>query len=318
MRFSKKMWAQVREENPESQLWDIGRVIGQLWRETPDSEKSVFQAEYDADKIEYEKAMKNYQSSPAYQQYVQQRNRQKQTEKAQTSRNRTMDNGGVVIQPVDEDEAVNEFSLRKFHHQRYEKNQRMMADLFSPYSVQDTRMIVSQSRIDMLRKQAQSLAAHQTKLEDELKKLDESFAEKKKSIQTGRIAFNEQMEKAAKEKPSLDEANFQELLVSWEKKLLDAYAVYQKQIDDQTAKQDAEREKSTLFAMVAANDDEKPEETNGNPENTAASEDPQGMTGNQAEAMDTTNSKETSQTPDTSNDQVSSTTSDVTSTTTEN
>ncbi|CAJ0945677.1 unnamed protein product, partial [Mesorhabditis belari] len=98
MRFSRKMWAKVRADNPESQLWDIGKVIGQMWRDTPDNEKQVYQLEYENEKVEYDKAMKQYQNSPAYQQYLQARNRQKQTEKM--SRNRTMDAGGVVIQPV--------------------------------------------------------------------------------------------------------------------------------------------------------------------------------------------------------------------------
>ncbi|KAK6048142.1 HMG box [Cooperia oncophora] len=100
MRYSRKMWSKVRAENPEAQLWDIGKIIGQMWRDIPDSDKAV----------EYEKAFKAYQNSHAYQQYVNAKTRAKANEKSSRSR---MEVGGVVIQPVDEEDAGNELSCRR-------------------------------------------------------------------------------------------------------------------------------------------------------------------------------------------------------------
>ncbi len=57
MRFSRKMWAKVRAENADRQLWDIGKVIGQMWREAPEAEKAIYQHEYDMEKIEYDKVL---------------------------------------------------------------------------------------------------------------------------------------------------------------------------------------------------------------------------------------------------------------------
>jgi hypothetical protein len=51
MRFSKKMWPKVRAENPDSPLWDLGKVIGQMWNTAPQTEKSVYQQEYEAEKV---------------------------------------------------------------------------------------------------------------------------------------------------------------------------------------------------------------------------------------------------------------------------
>lgn len=51
MRFSRKMWPKVRNENPDSPLWDIGKMIGQLWRDAPDNEKAVYQQDYEAEKV---------------------------------------------------------------------------------------------------------------------------------------------------------------------------------------------------------------------------------------------------------------------------
>jgi hypothetical protein len=51
MRYSKKVWPEVRAENPDSPLWDFGRIIGQLWNNLPPAEKLIYQQEYEAEKV---------------------------------------------------------------------------------------------------------------------------------------------------------------------------------------------------------------------------------------------------------------------------
>lgn len=101
MRYSRKMWPQVRSENPEAQLWDIGRIIGQMWKGAPDAERAAYQQEYELEKVEYEKAMKAYNNSPAYKHYVNERNRAKlAAERSANAGRRSEANSGVYIQPV--------------------------------------------------------------------------------------------------------------------------------------------------------------------------------------------------------------------------
>ena len=42
---------EVRAENPEAQLWDIGKMIGQLWRDATDADRAIYQHEYEIEKV---------------------------------------------------------------------------------------------------------------------------------------------------------------------------------------------------------------------------------------------------------------------------
>ncbi|VDM41352.1 unnamed protein product [Toxocara canis] len=273
MRFSRKMWAKVRSEHPDSQLWDIGKVIGQMWRDAPESEKAVYQQarcilslyrahiriylfvpsiipvflEYEIEKTEYEKALKAYHNSTAYQQYLSAKNRAKMADKSNTvggviaSGRGRLDTGGVVIQPV-EDEEVGDLSSRRVAAVRFDRNHRLIAELFNGNVVTDTRTIVAQSRIDMLQKQAHSLALHQSKLEDELKKLNDVFQEKKRQMETSSEEFAARLKKVCEDKPQVDETKYASMVEEWSSKMLRAYEDYKAKQEAIRAKQLVERE----------------------------------------------------------------------------
>ncbi|KAJ8898263.1 hypothetical protein PR048_003623 [Dryococelus australis] len=66
IRYSSKVWSQVKAQNPDVKFREIGRIIGQMWRELPELEKTVFVEAYKAEKLEYDKQLQLYRNFGAF------------------------------------------------------------------------------------------------------------------------------------------------------------------------------------------------------------------------------------------------------------
>lgn len=214
MRYSKKVWDQVKSQYPDAKLWEIGKIVGNMWRELNEPEKQEYIAEYEHAKAEYCEQLKAYHNSPHYQNFLTNASKKRDAKGGMNSQvlmssniintlnnnNRVAgiaDNGlsHYAIEPAEDDGLDENLTMRQIALSRYSRNHRLLNEIFNEYTVADNRSIITNQRIEQLKKQVTSLEMHQKKLSDELDSIEEKFEAKKKKINDSTNEFNNELEK---------------------------------------------------------------------------------------------------------------------------
>ncbi|XP_075033247.1 SWI/SNF-related matrix-associated actin-dependent regulator of chromatin subfamily E member 1 isoform X2 [Mixophyes fleayi] len=260
MRYSRKVWDQVKASNPDLKLWEIGKIIGGMWRDLTDEEKQEYLNEYEAEKIEYNESMKTYHNSPAYLAYINAKSRAEAAlEEESRQRQSRIDKGEpyMSIQPAeDPDDYDDGFSMKHTAAARFQRNHRLISEILSESVVPDVRSVVTTARMQVLKRQVQSLMVHQRKLEAELLQIEDRHQEKKRKFLESTESFNNELKRLCSLKVEVD---------------MDKIAAEIAQAEEQARKRQEEREKeaaeqaernqsaaaAAAAAAVSAADDEQ-------------------------------------------------------------
>jgi len=199
MRYSRKVWESVKTKNPEMKMWDIGKLIGEQWRNLPEEERQSFNAEYEIEKSEYQEAMKAYHNSPAYREWLKAKEKAQQAIQEQQMQEKMM--GGSLpkeeprfqLQQIEDDDEEGDFSVKHIAAARFQRNHRLVMEILSDTVVPDVKTIVTRPRHENLKRQVQSLMQHQRKLESEIQDMEEKFNTKKKKIKDDSDNFEEKI-----------------------------------------------------------------------------------------------------------------------------
>ncbi|XP_031640290.1 SWI/SNF-related matrix-associated actin-dependent regulator of chromatin subfamily E member 1-like isoform X2 [Contarinia nasturtii] len=217
MRYSRRVWDNVKTENPDHKLWEIGKIIGFMWRELPSRERQEYIDEYEQEKAEYDKALKAYHNSPAFLQYLAAKNKAKASNENDShdtpSRptKASQQDRRIDIQPAEDEEDQDDgYSVKHVAYARFVRNHRLINEIFSDMAVPDVRTVVTTNRMIVLRKQVNSLTMHQMKLEAELLQMEEKFEAKKRKLIESSESFQEELKKHCK--PAVDDETFQKMV----------------------------------------------------------------------------------------------------------
>ncbi|XP_071246747.1 SWI/SNF-related matrix-associated actin-dependent regulator of chromatin subfamily E member 1-like isoform X2 [Salvelinus alpinus] len=159
-------------------------------------------------KIEYNESMKAYHNSPAYLAYVNAKSRAEAAlEEESRQRQSRLDKGEpyMSIQPADDpDDYDDGFSMKHSAAARFQRNHRLISEILSESVVPDVRSVVTTARMQVLKRQVQSLMVHQRKLEAELLQIEDRHQDKKRKFIDATESFNSELKRLCCMKVEVD------------------------------------------------------------------------------------------------------------------
>ncbi|EDV27647.1 uncharacterized protein TRIADDRAFT_53566 [Trichoplax adhaerens] len=207
MRYSSKMFEKVKEQHPDLKLWEIGKMIGAMWRNLDDKQKQEYFDDYEKDKRQYNESVKAYQQSPEYQAWVISKARNNappipnpnpnQNPKPQVVRSaqdqqiydKAMQHAApsaplpeppISMQIIEDESEENELTEQHIAAARFYRNNILMNEIFSDTAAREPSSGATDDRVKILRDRQESLKQMQKKQEKELQELQEKFEQKKR------------------------------------------------------------------------------------------------------------------------------------------
>jgi len=124
--------------------------------------------------------------------------------------NRKKNEGKVTLQ-IEEEEDLDEYSVKHVAAARYKRNHQLINEIFGDTVVPDVRNVVSTERMIKLKDQVQQLTMHQKKLEAVIQQEEEEFQAKKRKFIEASEQFQREMKRLCSSKP-VDAVKYQKMV----------------------------------------------------------------------------------------------------------
>ncbi|XP_029911069.1 SWI/SNF-related matrix-associated actin-dependent regulator of chromatin subfamily E member 1 isoform X4 [Myripristis murdjan] len=192
-------------------------------------------------KIEYNESMKAYHNSPAYLAYVNAKSRAEAAlEEESRQRQSRLDKGEpyMSIQPAeDPDDYDDGFSIKHSAAARFQRNHRLISEILSESVVPDVRSVVTTARMQVLKRQVQSLMVHQRKLEAELLQIEDRHQDKKRKFIEATESFTNELKRLCCMKVEVDMEKISAEIAAAEEASRKRMAEREKETGDQSARE---------------------------------------------------------------------------------
>ncbi|XP_074538191.1 SWI/SNF-related matrix-associated actin-dependent regulator of chromatin subfamily E member 1-like isoform X5 [Halichoeres trimaculatus] len=192
-------------------------------------------------KIEYNESMKAYHNSPAYLAYVNAKSRAEAAlEEESRQRQSRLDKGEpyMSIQPAeDPDDYDDGFSIKHSAASRFQRNHRLISEILSESVVPDVRSVVTTARMQVLKRQVQSLMVHQRKLEAELLQIEDRHQDKKRKFIEATETFTNELKRLCCMKVEVDMEKISAEITAAEEAARKRVAEREKDAGDQGARE---------------------------------------------------------------------------------
>ncbi|KAK9506000.1 hypothetical protein O3M35_008018 [Rhynocoris fuscipes] len=198
MRFSKVNMDKMKEYYPEGRDWNLGRIMGRIWRELPDREKDPFFEYYNADKAEYDRKVKAHYSSLHRANIAGSFDSIDQDQPSSDYNYLLMTNEDPLIDPAEDenDFTINWDTDKQKAKARYFRNNCLMNVIFSEIKMPQIEIQTVEhlnERLESLKKSSNTLDTYLKRLKLEVQNIETVNEQKMNSIHQANIKFHEKL-----------------------------------------------------------------------------------------------------------------------------